>query len=280
MSLAVLATRLGYRLILRTMRAPACWSPMRIVGAAAGPDLCRPFAGNWSVPVVGSSTTAAPGRSPPGARGVGSTTDLRAAVATHAAQSVLVAGGSVATETTERVYRDLQELPVDLHLSTGVLGVAASRVAVQRFDDVPVLGLRRAELSRCQALLKRLFDVVVAGLLFLCLSPVLLGCALAVRLSGPGPIQFRQRRFGKDGEVIWVHKFRSMTVGAEERQPMLRVAGNDADGPLFKLHRDPRVTRSGACCRLEPDELPQLFDVLRGHMSLVGPRPSSPPRWT
>ena len=279
-SLAVLATRLGYRLILRTMRSSGVLvSRMLIVGAGReGRDLCRAVsrAGWLGFQVVGFLDDSRPPG--PVAAGlpevVGSTTDIRAAVATHAAQSVLVAGGSVATETTERVYRDLQELPVDLHLSTGVLGVAASRVAVQRFDDVPVLGLRRAELSRCQALLKRLFDVVVAGLLALCLSPVLLGCTLAVRLSGPGPVLFRQRRFGKDGEVIWVHKFRSMTVGAEERLPMLRVAGNDADGPLFKLHRDPRVTPVGRILRAwSLDELPQLFDVLRGTMSLVGPRP-------
>jgi exopolysaccharide biosynthesis polyprenyl glycosylphosphotransferase len=279
-TVAVLATRLGYRLILRTMRSSGVLvSRMLIVGAGReGRDLCRAVSrASWlGFQVVGFLDDS---RSPgPVAAGlpevVGSTADIRAAVATHTAHAVLVAGGSVATETTERVYRDLQELPVDLHLSTGVLGVAASRVAVQRFDDVPVLGLRRAELSRWQALLKRLFDVVVAGLLALCLSPILLGCALAVRLSGPGPVLFRQRRFGKDGEVIWVHKFRSMTVGAEERQPMLRGAGNDADGPLFKLTRDPRVTAVGRWLRAwSLDELPQLFDVLHGTMSLVGPRP-------
>jgi exopolysaccharide biosynthesis polyprenyl glycosylphosphotransferase len=279
-SLAVLATRLGYRMILRTMRSSGVLvSRMLIVGAGReGRDLCRAVSrARWlGFQVVGFVDDSRPPG--PVAAGlpevVGTTADLRAAVVTHGIHAVLVAGGSVATETTERVYRDLQELPVDLHLSTGVLGVAASRVAVQRFDDVPVLGLRRAELSRVQALLKRLFDVVVAGLLVACLSPVLLGCALAVRLSGPGPVLFRQRRFGKDGQVILVHKFRSMTVDAEERQPLLRVAGNDADGPLFKLARDPRVTPVGRWLRAwSLDELPQLFDVLRGTMSLVGPRP-------
>jgi exopolysaccharide biosynthesis polyprenyl glycosylphosphotransferase len=279
-SLAVLATRLGYRMILRAMRSSGVLvSRMLIVGAGReGRDLCRAVSrASWlGYQVVGFLDDSCPPG--PVAAGlpevVGSTTDLRAAVATHGVHAVLVAGGSVATETTERVYRDLQELSVDLHLSTGVLGVAASRVAVQRFDDVPVLGLRRAELSRVQALLKRLFDVVVAGLLVVCLSPVLLGCALAVRLSGPGPVLFRQRRFGKDGEVIWVHKFRSMTVDAEGRQPLLRLNANDADGPLFKLAHDPRVTPVGRWLRaFSLDELPQLFDVLRGTMSLVGPRP-------
>jgi exopolysaccharide biosynthesis polyprenyl glycosylphosphotransferase len=187
---------------------------------------------------------------------------------------VLIAGGSVAMETAERVYRDVQELPVDFHLSTGLLGVAASRVAVQRFEDAPVLGLRRVELSSWQRVVKRVFDVVVAATLILALAPVLAACAVAVRLSGPGPILFRQRRFGRDGTVFSIHKFRSMVADAEGRQPALREHGNEADGPLFKLHHDPRVTRVGRIMRAwSLDELPQLFDVLRGHMSLVGPRP-------
>ena len=224
----------------------------------------------------GSSTTAAhPGQSPPGcprwsARPPTSGPQSR----THDAHAVLVAGGSVATETTERVYRDLQELPVDLHLSTGVLGVAASRVAVQRFDDVPVLGLRRAELSRWQALLKRLFDVVVAGLLALCLSPILLGCALAVRLSGPGsgavpPAALRQGRRGHLGAQVPIHDRRRRGAAADaagrrqrRRRPAVQAAPRppgDAGRPLLRAW--------------SLDELPQLFDVLRGTMSLVGPRP-------
>jgi exopolysaccharide biosynthesis polyprenyl glycosylphosphotransferase len=187
---------------------------------------------------------------------------------------VLVAGGSVATETAERVYRDLQELPVDFHLSTGILGVAASRVAVQRFDDVPVLGLRQVELTRGQQARKRVFDLVVTGMLVVVLSPIMLACALAVRLSGPGPILFRQRRFGQDGTIFHVHKFRSMVLDAEDHQSALRTVRNDSDGPLFKLHHDPRVTPVGRVLRVwSLDELPQLLDVLAGTMSLVGPRP-------
>jgi exopolysaccharide biosynthesis polyprenyl glycosylphosphotransferase len=278
-SLAVLATRLGYRLILRAMRQSGTLvSRLLIVGAGReGRDLCRAVTrARWlGFQVVGFLDD----RRPPGplAAGLpevlGPAAQVREAVQAHRADAVLVAGGSVDTETAERVYRDLQELPVDLHLSTGVLGVAASRVAVQRFDTVPVLGLRRAELSRWQRALKRGFDLVVAGLLVLALSPLLVGCALAVRLSGPGPVLFRQRRVGRDGEVFDMHKFRSMVADAEARQPALR-AGNEADGPIFKLHRDPRVTRVGRVLRAwSLDELPQLLDVLRGHMSLVGPRP-------
>jgi exopolysaccharide biosynthesis polyprenyl glycosylphosphotransferase len=279
-TIAVLATRFSYRWIVRSMRrSGALVSRMLIVGAGReGRDLCRAVtrASHLGFQVVGFLDDNRPAG--PSAAGlpeiVGSTAGIRQAVRQHGAHAVLVAGGSVATETAERVYRDLQELPVDFHLSTGVLGVAASRVAVQRFDDVPVLGLRQVELSRGQQLLKRTFDLVVASLLVAVFAPILLACAVAIRLSGSGPILFRQRRFGQDGTIFHVHKFRSMVVDAEDRQPALRAVGNEADGPLFKLHRDPRVTPVGRMLRAwSLDELPQLLDVLAGNMSLVGPRP-------
>src|SRR6266511_3105495 len=277
-TLAVLVTRFTYRLILRAMRRSGTLvSRMLIVGAGReGRDLCRAVTrATWlGFQVVGFLDDRPRG---PVAAGlpevVGSSVDIREAVRAHQADAVLVAGGSVATETTERVYRDLQGLPVDLHLSTGVLGVAASRVAVQRFDDVPVLGLRPAELTPWQKALKRAFDMVVAGLLVLVFSPVLLACALAVRLTSPGPVLFRQRRVGKDGQVFHLHKFRSMVADAEARLQALQDQ-KDTDGPIFKLHRDPRITPVGRILRAwSLDELPQLLDVLRGDMSLVGPRP-------
>jgi len=121
--------------------------------------------------------------------------------------------------------------------------------------------------------LKRAFDVVASGLLIVVLAPVLLLCAFAVRLSGPGPVLFRQQRVGRGGQRFSMRKFRSMTVDAESRLGLL-YALNEADGPIFKLRDDPRVTRVGRWLRAwSLDELPQLFDVLRGDMSLVGPRP-------
>jgi exopolysaccharide biosynthesis polyprenyl glycosylphosphotransferase len=279
-TIAVLATRFAYRWLLRSMRRSGTLvSRMLIVGAGReGRDLCRAMtrARHLGFEVVGFLDDTRP--MGPAAAGlpeiVGSSADVRQAVRKHEAHAVLIAGGSVATETAERVYRDLQELPVDFHLSTGVLGVAASRVAVQRFDDVPVLGLRRVELTPWQHALKRFFDLIVASLLLVILSPIMLACALAVRLSGPGPVLFRQQRFGQDGMIFHVHKFRSMVPDAEDRQRALRAIGNDADGPLFKLRRDPRVTRVGRILRAwSLDELPQLLDVVAGHMSLVGPRP-------
>jgi exopolysaccharide biosynthesis polyprenyl glycosylphosphotransferase len=278
-TVAVLATRFAYRAILRTMRRSGILvSRLLIVGAGReGRNLCRAVrrASFLGFQVVGFLDDTVPAG--PVAAGLpevlGPSSSLRQAVVEHQADAVLVAGGSVATETAERVYRDLQELPVDLHLSTGVLGVAASRMAVQRFDDVPVLGLRRAELTRWQRWLKRAFDLVVAGALVVALSPVLIACAVAVRVTSRGPVLFRQRRVGKDAQVFHMHKFRSMVVDAEARLHDLK-ARKETDGPIFKLQRDPRVTRVGRVLRaFSLDELPQLVDVLRGHMSLVGPRP-------
>jgi exopolysaccharide biosynthesis polyprenyl glycosylphosphotransferase len=154
--------------------------------------------------------------------------------------------------------------------------VAASRVAVHRFGDLPVLSLRRVDLSGFQQTVKRAFDLVVAGVALAVLSPLLLACALAVRLSGPGPVLFSQLRIGRDGKPFTIHKFRSMVADAEDRLAELRDR-NQADGLLFKLHDDPRVTRVGRFLRTwSLDELPQLLDVVRGDMSLVGPRPPLP----
>ena len=279
-TIAVLATRITYRWLLRSMRRSGVLvSHLLIVGAGReGRDLCRAVtrARHLGFQVVGFLDDTRP--IGPTAAGlpdvVGSTNDVRQLVRKLEVHAVLVAGGSVATETAERVYRDLQELPVDFHLSTGILGVAASRVAVQRFDDVPVLGLRHVELTRSQQAFKRVFDLVVGGLLVVALSPIMLACALGVRLSGPGPILFHQQRFGQDGTIFNVYKFRSMVADAEGRQTALRAISNEADGPLFKLDRDPRVTPVGRILRgWSLDELPQLLNVLAGQMSLVGPRP-------
>jgi exopolysaccharide biosynthesis polyprenyl glycosylphosphotransferase len=259
-------------------RSGALVSRLLIVGAGReGRDLYRAVdRARWlGFRVIGFLDDTRPlGQAAPGLPDVlGPASSVEEAVTSQGVDAVLVAGGSVATEIAEQVYRDLQELPVDLHLSTGVLGVAASRMAVQRFDDIPVIGLRPADLTPWQRALKRAFDLVVASLLVLVLSPILLVCALAVRLTSPGPVLFKQARVGKDGSVFHMHKFRSMVADAEARLADLQEQ-KDTDGPNFKLHHDPRVTKVGRILRAwSLDELPQFVDVLRGDMSLVGPRP-------
>jgi exopolysaccharide biosynthesis polyprenyl glycosylphosphotransferase len=123
---------------------------------------------------------------------------------------------------------------------------------------------------------KRALDLSAVCLGLLLASPVLLAIALAVKLDSPGPVFYRQVRVGKDGRHFWMFKFRSMCVDAERRLEELR-AQNEASGPLFKMRKDPRITRVGGVLRRwSLDELPQLLNVLRGDMSLVGPRPPLP----
>lgn len=124
--------------------------------------------------------------------------------------------------------------------------------------------------------LKRALDVTVASVAIIAASPIMLTTAIAIRLTSPGPILFRQIRVGKDGEHFPCYKFRSMYIDAEQRLKDL-MANNEADGPVFKMKNDPRITKVGRIIRkLSIDELPQLFNVLKGEMSLVGPRPALP----
>jgi exopolysaccharide biosynthesis polyprenyl glycosylphosphotransferase len=124
--------------------------------------------------------------------------------------------------------------------------------------------------------IKRVIDVVVSATALLVLSPLLLLTALTIRLESAGPALFSQERIGKMGRRFRLLKFRSMVSNADEQRDALR-AHNEMDGPMFKMRRDPRVTRVGRLIRKTSiDELPQLINVLRGEMSLVGPRPSLP----
>jgi lipopolysaccharide/colanic/teichoic acid biosynthesis glycosyltransferase len=136
--------------------------------------------------------------------------------------------------------------------------------------------VRPATLSRLELAGKRAIDIVVAGTALVLSAPVILGAAIAIKLQDGGPVFFRQIRVGQGGRRIVVHKLRTMVVDAELRLDEVRHL-NERQGPLFKVERDPRVTRIGGLLRSSSiDELPQLFDVLLGRMSVVGPRPALP----
>jgi exopolysaccharide biosynthesis polyprenyl glycosylphosphotransferase len=140
----------------------------------------------------------------------------------------------------------------------------------------PALSFGVVHHSRSALFLKRVLDVVCASALLLLLSPVLAIAAIASKLDSAGPVLFRQKRCGLNGRIFDVLKLRSMHVDAEMRRAEL-VALNEMDGPVFKIRNDPRVTRVGRWLRrLSVDELPQLWNVVRGEMSLVGPRPPIP----
>jgi len=150
--------------------------------------------------------------------------------------------------------------------------VVGSSMEFDDIDGITMLGLRRYGLTKTSWHVKRSFDLFVAMTCLFLLAPLLAVIALAVRLSSPGPILFRQPRVGRRGEKFEMFKFRTMYDGADEDKAKL-AAQNEAAG-LFKITDDPRVTPVGRLLRrMSLDEVPQLLNVLRGEMSLVGPRP-------
>lgn len=170
----------------------------------------------------------------------------------------------------------LHQYPVMLHMVPSVLDLAFARTPVETLGGVPLVSLRESALSDAQRLFKRLFDMVASALLLLLLAPLMLGIALLIKLESPGPIFFKQERIGEHGRRFKMIKFRSMYNDADWRWQ--EVAQRDANGRLLhKSSGDPRVTRIGRKLRRTSlDELPQLINVLRGEMSLVGPRPEMP----
>ncbi|XIE77592.1 sugar transferase [Streptomyces sp. SBR177] len=155
--------------------------------------------------------------------------------------------------------------------------VAASRLEVRPVGGVPLIHVRAPRMSRLSRFPKELADRLVAAVLLVLLSPLMCAVALAVRLGSKGPALFRQVRVGLHGKQFTMLKFRTMRPDAEARRAELAHANHNSDGLLFKVRDDPRVTRIGATLRrYSLDELPQLFNVLSGRMSLIGPRPPLP----
>ena len=169
----------------------------------------------------------------------------------------------------------LEKTQAELLLAPAVTEIVGPRVTIQPLCGLPLLHMERPELRGIRRLTKETLDRTAAFVGLIVLLPLLLGIALAVRLSSRGPVFFRQERVGRDGRRFSMLKFRSMVEGADA-MPTL-VLQNDGNGVLFKLKEDPRVTSVGkALRRYSLDELPQLINVVRGDMSLVGPRPPLP----
>ncbi len=169
--------------------------------------------------------------------------------------------------------RAAKAVGVRVSLLPRVLDVVGTSVVFDELYGMTVLGVRRFGLSRSSVLVKRTFDLVGAIAALVVAAPVMAVIAIAIKLDSSGPVLFRQVRVGQGGRLFRICKFRTMSTDAEERKKEL-VALNEAGGGLFKIADDPRVTRVGRFLRKTSlDELPQLFNVVRGDMSLVGPRP-------
>lgn len=170
----------------------------------------------------------------------------------------------------------LEKTDTELCVAPALLDVAGPRTTIRSVAGLPLLHLDHPEFTGFRRVIKAGFDRVVAAVALLLLSPLLLAVAVAVRLGDGGPALFRQERVGRHGKSFTVFKFRTMVVDAEGMKARLDDL-NESDGVLFKMRRDPRITSVGARLRRwSLDELPQLFNVLVGDMSLVGPRPALP----
>ena len=211
-----------------------------------------------------------------GALWLGTADDVESLVTVHDVSGVVVSPTALSSQRLNALIRNLQQHDLHVHLATGVSGIDARRLRSLPLSHEPMLYVEAPSLSRVQRLIKRAFDLVVAVIILVVASPLLALIALAVKLGDRGPVLFRQQRVGLDGVTFDVLKFRTMRVDAEEMLAKL-AAANERSGPLFKMERDPRVTRVGRILReTSLDELPQLVNVLRGEMSLVGPRPALP----
>ena len=169
-----------------------------------------------------------------------------------------------------------EEVGITVHLRTDFVRTLFARLYATEIDGTPMLTVSPTPRDAVALLVKRVIDVVGSAASLFALSPVLIGTVLAIKLTSPGPIFFPQRRSGLHGRVFTMYKFRSMYRDAEARKHELATM-NEVDGPVFKIRRDPRITPVGRWIRkFSIDELPQLWNVLRGDMSLVGPRPPLP----
>jgi exopolysaccharide biosynthesis polyprenyl glycosylphosphotransferase len=225
---------------------------------------CVPFAGIevshvHDVPVVGDPSRV-----------------LQAVDETGAHVVAVVSHPDLSGQALRRLSWALEERNVELIVSPGIIEVAGPRLSIRPIAGLSLLHLERPSARGGRMLGKSIFDRLVGFLMLLAASPVLLAIAIAVRATSAGPALYRQTRVGVDGRHFRMLKFRSMVADADAQRAAL-LAANEGNGVLFKIRKDPRLTKVGGFLRrFSLDELPQLLNVLRGDMSLVGPRPPLP----
>ena len=196
---------------------------------------------------------------------------IRSLVTERDVHRIVLGPGASEDELLDAVRR-VKANGVKVSVLPNVARLVNASVELDRLNGITLLGLRRFEITFSSRFIKRAFDLAGSAVSLVILSPVLLATAIAIRLYWSGPVLFRQVRAGRHGEPFEVVKFRSMIDGAEEQKEELRHL-NESDG-FFKIAQDPRITRVGRVIRrFHFDELPQLLNVMRGEMSLVGPRP-------
>jgi exopolysaccharide biosynthesis polyprenyl glycosylphosphotransferase len=233
------------------------WSGFRVVGACADTDLTAVGVNGVAVPVMGRLA------------------DLESAIAVSRADSVAVTDESVGDDLPALTAL-VQRAGADLLVAPAIVDVAGPRMAVRSLAGVPLVQVKEPTFSGPQRLAKEIVDRATGVFGLLAMAPVIATVAIAIKLDDGGPVFFRQVRVGRDGTFFTMVKFRTMVVDAETLLTHLNQK-NETDGLLFKMKQDPRITRVGRVLRKHSiDEVPQLWNLLLGEMSLVGPRPPLP----
>jgi exopolysaccharide biosynthesis polyprenyl glycosylphosphotransferase len=216
---------------------------------------------------------------------LGGPSDLANIVDSLGVDRVLVAFSRDPQKETLELVRSLQDAPVHIDIVPRLFDVVGPRAQIRTLEGLPLVGLPVTRLSRSSALLKRSFDLVVAGVGLVVLAPLFVIVTIAIKLDSRGPVLFRQTRIGAGNRPFTILKFRTMVENAEELKPQLAHLNkhvlNGGDPRMFKIASDPRCTRVGRMLRrYSIDELPQLVNVLKGQMTVVGPRPLIPEEQT
>lgn len=254
--------RLG-PLSLRTLIAGTNDEAATIATALSAP-------GGGFVP-IGFVTSASSYATNPGLPLLGAIDDLEELIRRRAVECVFVASTATSADDVYRIFQSCRKADIEMRLSANAPEVLTSRVSIQQVESLMMLAVRPVQLTRSQSALKRAFDFSIASLAMILLAPLMAAIALAIKLTSRGPVVFRQDRVSKGERPFTMYKFRTMIMD-QERALEGRLI--DLTQPFFKMPHDPRLTPVGRLLRsFSLDELPQLWNVLRGDMSLVGPRP-------
>jgi exopolysaccharide biosynthesis polyprenyl glycosylphosphotransferase len=233
----------------------AAWEGLDVIGFVSAAGENGEAASRASVPIVGD------------------TEDLRELAVSLAVSDVLVAPTVTGNGGLSKIVSELDGVPVELRVAPGLDGYLTSRLSVQPLGDRALVAIERVELKPVARVAKRCVDVALGSALLLISAPIIVVAAVSVRIESGAPAFFSQPRVGLRGRLFRIWKLRTMRPEAEVERSRLDEH-NEADGVIFKIRHDPRVTKVGRFLRRTSiDELPQLFNVVLGDMSLVGPRP-------
>jgi exopolysaccharide biosynthesis polyprenyl glycosylphosphotransferase len=233
----------------------------------------RPSSGFVPIGLVRSEFGEAAGNGVPV---LGGLDELSRLIEENDIECVFVASSAVHPEQMKTITKYVRRRGVEVRISANLTDILASRLTLQPVGNLLALCLRPVRLTGTQAALKRAFDIVLGGAAVILSLPISVTVAIVIKATSRGPVLYCKERVGRNGRTFTMYKFRTMVHGADLMRQNL-VTRNEASGPLFKIRNDPRITRVGRFLRKwSLDELPQFLNVLKGDMSLVGPRPPLP----